>query len=99
MKGSTSRLQNSSVKKVSNEGSVTHSSEVREQESAVRFGPVSKRFQMVALRGSSQEKRHFYFSRFGYRKAANDKKVPDPVGSGSFFFTSDSIRQNDHRIA
>jgi hypothetical protein len=36
---------------------------------------------MVGFRGSTQEKRHFYFFRFGYGKAVNDKKVPDPVGS------------------
>jgi hypothetical protein len=36
---------------------------------------------MVGFRGSTQEKRHLYFFRFGYRKAVNDKKVPDPVGS------------------
>ena len=88
-----------SVKKVSNEGSVTHSSEVREQESAVRFGPVSKRFQIVGFRGSTLEKQASEIFHFGYGKALNNKMVPDPVGSGSFFFTSDSIRQNDHRIA
>ena len=60
---------------------------------------MSKRFQMVGVRGSTQEKWPSEIFRFGYRKAANDKMVPDPVGSGSFFFTSDSIRQNDHRIA
>jgi hypothetical protein len=40
---------------------------------------------MVGFRGSTQENRHFYFSRFGYRKVVNDKMVPDPVGSGSTF--------------
>jgi hypothetical protein len=43
---------------------------------------MSKRFGPLTVKGSTQEKRHFYFFRFGYRKAANDKKVPDPVGSG-----------------
>ena len=37
---------------------------------------------MVDFRGPSQEKSTFEIFRFGYRKAANDKKVPDPVGSG-----------------
>jgi len=39
---------------------------------------------MLPFRGSTEEKRHFYFSRFGYGKAANDKMVPDPVGSEVF---------------
>ncbi len=29
---------------------------------------------MVGFRGSTQEKRHLYFFRFGYRKAVNDFK-------------------------
>jgi hypothetical protein len=43
---------------------------------------------MVGFRGSTQEppSRKATASqgnrRFGYRKASNDKKVPDPVGSG-----------------
>ena len=37
---------------------------------------------MLRFRGSTQEKCHFYFSRFGYGIASNDKKVPDRVGSG-----------------
>ena len=36
---------------------------------------------MLALRGSTQEKPRSENFRFGNRKAANDKKVPDPVGS------------------
>ena len=43
---------------------------------------MSKRFQMVGVRGSTQEKSRSEIFRFGYRKAANDKMVPDPVGSG-----------------
>jgi hypothetical protein len=39
---------------------------------------------MVDFRGSTQEKRESCFFRFGYRKAANDKMVPDPVGSEVF---------------
>ena len=36
---------------------------------------------MVGVRGSTQEKWPSEIFRFGYRKAANDKMVPDPVGS------------------
>jgi hypothetical protein len=43
---------------------------------------MSKWFQMVGFKGSSQEKSPFHIFPFGYRKAGNDKKVPDPVGSG-----------------
>jgi hypothetical protein len=46
---------------------------------------MSKRFQMVGFRGSTQEKLAFEIFRFGYRKAADDKKVPDPVGSVTLF--------------
>jgi hypothetical protein len=42
---------------------------------------VSKRFQMLGFRGSTEEKRISKIFRFGYRKVVNDKKVPDPVGS------------------
>jgi len=45
---------------------------------------MSKGFGPLAFRGSTQEKWPVYFFRFGYRKVANDKKVPDPVGSGVF---------------
>src|SRR6266404_2106165 len=45
---------------------------------------MSKRVQMVDFRGSTQEKWPSEIFRFGYRKAANDKKVPDPVGSEVF---------------
>ena len=37
---------------------------------------------MVAFRGSTQEKSPSGIFRFGYGKSLNDKKVPDPVGSG-----------------
>jgi len=37
---------------------------------------------MLGFRGSTQEKSASKIFRFGYGKAANDKKVPDPVGSG-----------------
>jgi len=37
---------------------------------------------MVGFRGSTQEKSPSEIFRFGYKKAANDKMVPDPVGSG-----------------
>jgi hypothetical protein len=43
---------------------------------------MSKRFQMVAFKGSTQEKLPSEIFRFGYGKALNDKKVPDRVGSG-----------------
>ena len=36
---------------------------------------------MVGFKGSTQEKSPSEIFRFGYRKAANDKMVPDPVGS------------------
>jgi len=39
---------------------------------------------MVGVRGSTQEKWPSEIFRFGYRKAANDKMVPDPVGSEVF---------------
>lgn len=39
---------------------------------------------MVGVRGSTQEKWPSEIFRFGYRKAENDKKVPDPVGSEVF---------------
>jgi hypothetical protein len=39
---------------------------------------------MVGFRGSTQEKLASEIFRFGYRKAVNDKKVPDPVGSAVF---------------
>jgi hypothetical protein len=58
---------------------------------------------MVGFKGSTQQERHFEIFRFGYRKAANDKMVPDPVGSGVFvlhLIISDSlghIRRNQNR--
>ena len=67
---------------VSNEGLEPRFSEVRGPKLAGRIGAVSKRFQMVGFRGPSQEKSTSEIFRFGYGKAANDKKVPDPVGSG-----------------
>ena len=42
---------------------------------------MSKRFGPPRLRGSTQEKSPSEIFRFGYRKGANDKMVPDPVGS------------------
>ena len=39
---------------------------------------------MVGLKGSTQEKSPFEIFSFGYKKAASDKKVPDPVGSEVF---------------
>jgi hypothetical protein len=39
---------------------------------------------MVGFGGSTQEKSFSGIFRFGYRKAANDKMLPDPVGSGPF---------------
>jgi hypothetical protein len=39
---------------------------------------------MVGLRGSTQEKSASEIFRFGDGKAANGKKVPDPVGSEVF---------------
>ena len=42
---------------------------------------MSKRFGPLVFKGSTQEKWRSEFSHFGYKKAANDKMVPDPVGS------------------
>jgi hypothetical protein len=39
---------------------------------------------MIGFKGSTQEKWTLEIFRFGYGKASNDKKVPDPVGSGIF---------------
>ena len=46
----------------------------------------AKRFQMVAFRGSTQEKSASGIFRFDYEKAASDKKVPGPVGSAAFLY-------------
>jgi len=43
---------------------------------------MSKRFGPLAFKGSTQEKSLSEIFRFGYGKAANDKKVPNRVGSG-----------------
>jgi hypothetical protein len=42
---------------------------------------MSKRFGPPRLKGSTQEKSPLEIFRFGYRKAVNDKKAPDRVGS------------------
>jgi len=39
---------------------------------------------MVGFRGSTQEKAPSEIFHFGYRKAVNDKKEPDRVGSDVF---------------
>ena len=44
-----------------------------------------KRFQMVCFQGLDPGEMGFKIFRFGYEKAANDKKVPDRVGSGLIF--------------
>jgi hypothetical protein len=54
--------------------------------------PVSKRFQMVDFKGSTQEKSPTKIFRFDYRKAANDKRVPDPVGSGFLYYIKSADR-------
>jgi hypothetical protein len=41
---------------------------------------------MVGFRGSIQEKSPSEIFRFDYGKAVNDKKVPDPVGSGFLYY-------------
>jgi len=46
---------------------------------------MSKKFQMVPFKGPSEEKSSSEIFRFGYGKAANDKRVPDRVGSGGNF--------------
>ena len=72
-----------SVKRVSNAGSVTCKNAILRHFSRSIFGTVSKGCGSLALRGSTQEKSPSEISRFGYRKASNDKKVPDPVGSAA----------------
>jgi hypothetical protein len=37
---------------------------------------------MVGFKGSTQQKRSSDLFRFGYEIASNDKREPDPVGSG-----------------
>jgi hypothetical protein len=54
--------------------------ELRDQRG--RFGVVSKRVQLVTFRGPSREKSPVENFRFDYGKASNDKREPDPVGSG-----------------
>ena len=52
-----------------------------------RFTANVKKVPNGRFRGSTQEKRHLYFFRFGYRKAVNDPAaagVPDRVGSEVF---------------
>ena len=56
---------------------------------ARHLAQMSKRFQMVDFKGSTQEPPSHKATacqgnqlRFGSRKAASDKKEPDPVGSG-----------------
>ena len=46
---------------------------------------------MVEFKGSTQEKWPSEIFRFGYRKAASDKKVPDPVGSEVFVLQNHSL--------
>ncbi len=70
------------VKKVSNEGSVTPQKGPNLPAFTLHLSRMSKRFGPLPVRGSTQEKWPSEIFRFGYRKAANDKKVPDPVGSG-----------------
>ncbi len=47
---------------------------------------MSKGFGPLGFKGSTQEKLHFEVFRFGQRRASNDKKVPDPVGSGVLYY-------------
>jgi len=54
---------------------------------------------MVGFRGSTQEKWPSEIFRFGYRKAASDKKVPDPVGSGFFVLQKVDHLLGDHRLS
>src|ERR1051325_9098512 len=58
-----------------------------------RFGAVSKGFQMVRFKGSTQEKRASEIFRFGYGKAVNDKRVPDRVGSAGFVLHKWFVKQ------
>jgi hypothetical protein len=46
---------------------------------------------MVRSKGSAQEKSASKIFRFDYRKAVNDKKVPDSVGSRVFVLQKVSI--------
>jgi hypothetical protein len=52
---------------------------------------------MVEFKGSTQEKQFSVIFRFGYLKAANDKMVPDPVGSGCFSLCTDLRKSAEER--
>jgi hypothetical protein len=53
---------------------------------------MSKILQMLRFKGSTEDKRSSERSAFGYEKAVNDKKVPDPVDSGFFCNTKKFVR-------
>jgi hypothetical protein len=57
---------------------------------------MSKRFQMVGLRGSTWSKSRSDIFGFGYGKASTDKMVPDPVGSGPLFVGEMSVTRKIH---
>jgi hypothetical protein len=50
---------------------------------------------MVEFKGSTQEEWPSEIFRFGYGKALNDKKVPDPVGSEVFVLQKLVVRPTD----
>jgi hypothetical protein len=56
----------------------------------------SRRLWTREARGSTQEKSPSKIFRFGYGKVSNDKKVPDPVGSGIVVCKNDSLGNRDH---
>jgi hypothetical protein len=59
---------------------------------------MSKSFQMVGFKGSTQEKSGSKIFRFCYGKAANDKKVPDPVGSEILYYIKSCRRGSSSRL-
>ncbi len=47
---------------------------------------------MVGFKGPSQEQLPWEIFRYGYEIAINDKKVPDPVGSGFLYYINSADR-------
>ncbi len=51
--------------------------------------PSVKKVRTPGFKGSTQEKSPFEISHFGYKTTVNNKKVPDPVGSGVTYLLSE----------
>ena len=56
-----------------------------------------KKVPNAPFRGSTKEKLASEIFRFGYAKAANDKMVPDRVGSGCFSLCTDLRKSAEER--